>query len=187
MNRIALLDPARATGRTRALFEIVKGRLGRVPNALRVLGHSPAALRAWLGFTRALAGGALSPRLRAQIALAVAEGNGCTYCLSAHAANGRRAGLSEDEINHARRGTASDRKDDAALKLARRLVLLRGRIADADLAAVRQAGLSDAEIVEIAANVALNMFGNYINLLADPVLDLPEVKPGSYSLASKPA
>ena len=106
MNRITQLDPSTATGKTRQLFDGVQAKLGIVPNLFRVLGNSPAALDAYLGFSGALAGGVLTGRVREQIALAVAETNLCGYCLSAHTFIGGKLGLSEKDMTEARNAIA---------------------------------------------------------------------------------
>ena len=103
MNRIDPLDPESATGDARTLLEAVEKKLGMVPNLTRGLAHSPAALDGYLSLMGALAKGALTPRQREQIALAVAEANQCDYCLSAHSAIGGRLGLDEAEIGRNRR------------------------------------------------------------------------------------
>ncbi len=178
MNRIHQTDPAAATGKAQQLFTAVQGKLGFVPNLVRVLGNSPAALEGYLGLSGALAGGVLAAKLREQIALAVGEINGCGYCLSAHTLLGGKAGLDQDDILAARRSTATSDKSDAALKLARAVTLQRGHIADTDLHAARSAGLNDAEIVEVVQHVALNILTNYTNNVARTVIDFPEVEPG---------
>jgi uncharacterized peroxidase-related enzyme len=178
MNRIHQTDPATATGKAAQLFTAVQGKLGFVPNLMRVLGNSPAALEGYLNLSGALASGVLAPRLREQIALAVGEINGCGYCLSAHTLLGSKAGLTADEIIAARKSSAADSKSDAALKLARAVTLQRGIIADSDLQAARVAGLNDAEIIEVVQHVALNVLTNYTNNVAQTVIDFPEVKPG---------
>jgi len=178
MNRITQLDPASATGKTKQLFDGVEAKLGIVPNLFRVLGNSPAALEGYLNFSAALAGGALSVKVREQIALAVAEGNLCSYCLSAHTFIGGKVGLSELEIAAARKSSASSDKTDAILKLALSVVVQRGEISDGALKAARTSGVTDAEIVETVANVAVNIFTNYVNHVARTVVDFPEVKPG---------
>lgn len=178
MNRIHQTDPATASGKADQLLSAVKGKLGFVPNLMRVLGNSPAALEGYLSFSGALAGGVLAPKLREQIALAVAEINGCGYCLSAHTLLGGKAGLGAEDILSARKSSAIDGKSDAALKLARAVTLQRGMIADAALHAARTASLNDAEIVEIVQHVALNILTNYTNNVAQTVIDFPEVKPG---------
>jgi uncharacterized peroxidase-related enzyme len=178
MNRIHQTDPATSTGKAEQLFTAVQDKLGFVPNLMRVLGNSPAALEGYLNFSGALAGGVLAPQLREQIALAVGEINGCGYCLSAHTLLGGKAGLASDEILAARKSSAADSKSDAALKLARAVTLQRGMIADSDLQAARSASLNDAEIIEVVQHVALNILTNYTNNVAQTVIDFPEVKPG---------
>ncbi|HTH46699.1 MAG TPA: carboxymuconolactone decarboxylase family protein [Candidatus Limnocylindria bacterium] len=178
MNRITQLDPATATGKTKQLFDAVQAKLGVVPNLVRVLGNSPAALEAYVNFSGALAGGTLGAKVREQISLAVAEGNLCSYCLSAHSFIGGKVGLSEKDIADARHTNAASAKTDAVLKLALSVLVQRGEISDGALKAARAAGLTDGEIVETVANVAVNIFTNYVNHVAQTVVDFPEVKPG---------
>lgn len=178
MNRITQLDPATATGKAKQLLDAVQSKLGIVPNLTRVLANAPAALEGYLNFSGALAGGALTAKVREQIALAVAEGNLCSYCLSAHTFIGGKTGLTEKDIADARQTNASSEKADAILKLALSILVQRGEISDGALKTARAAGLTDGEIVETTANVALNIFTNYINHVARTVVDFPEVKPG---------
>ena len=178
MNRITPMDPARATGKAKQLFNGVHAKLGVVPNLFRVLGNAPAALDGYLQFSGALAGGSLDAKVREQIALLVAETNACGYCLSAHTFIGGTLGLSESELADARRAVAVAEKTGAILEFVRSVVENRGEIADANLVKARAAGLTDGEIVEAVANVALNIFTNYLNHVAQTVVDFPEVKPG---------
>ena len=179
MHRIAQLDPDRATGKTKQLFELVQSDVDGVPNLFRVLGVSPAALEGYLNFGEALAEGSLTSKIRAQIALVVAECNMCRYCVSEHTFIGASVGLTEKDIADARHAKAAIRKTDAILKLARSIVVLRGEVSDADLNGARTSGVSDGEIVETVANVVLNIFGNYVTHIARTVVDFPEVLPGS--------
>ncbi len=110
-NRIPQLDPERASGKTRRLFDDVETRLGAVPNLFRVLGNSPVALEGYLNFGAALAGGTLDAKVREQIALAVAESNLCCYCLSAHTFMGGKVGLSRKNIANAIRASATAPRD----------------------------------------------------------------------------
>jgi len=176
MPRLNAVDPARATGKTRELLDAVKAKLGLTPNLMRGLANSPAALEGYLSFGQALAGGSLPARLREQIALAVAEANECDYCLSAHAAFGRLAGLKDEEIATSREATAADARADAALKFALAVLTGRGRVADAEFARVRRAGFLDGEIAEIIANVALNVYTNYFNKAAETAIDFPTLE-----------
>ncbi len=177
MSRIPALDPVQAAGKNVALFSAVKSKLGVVPNLMRTLGQSPAALEAYLNFSGALSQGTLSAKVREQIALAVAETNGCDYCLAAHSLIGKGAGLSPDAIQAARRGEADDDRTRALLRFVNAVVASRGAVDDAVLADVRAAGASDAEIVEAVAHVALNILTNYTNLVAGTSVDFPNAAP----------
>ena len=178
MNRITQLDPAQAIGKTKQLFDGVQAKLGIVPNLFRVFGNSPAALEGYLNFSGALASGVLSAKVREQIALAVAEINDCSYCRSAHTYIGGKVGLSEREMADARKVSATDEHTAAILNLTRSIVVQRGELSETEFKAARAAKLTDAEIVETTANVALNILTNYVNHVAQTVVDFPEVKPG---------
>lgn len=177
MNRITQIDPANATGKTKQLFDGVQRKLGAVPNLFRVFGNSSAALEGYLNFSGALAGGVLDAKVREQIALAVAEINDCAYCRSAHAFIGGKVGLSDREIADARQIAATDARTAAILDLARSVVVQRGELSDSEFQAARAAKLTDAEIVETVANVALNILTNYVNHVARTVVDFPAVEP----------
>lgn len=183
MSRIAAIAPQDAPDAARPLFEGVQAKIGAVPNLFRVLGNAPAALAGYLDFSAALTRGGFSARMREQIALTVAESNQCGYCLSAHTFVGEKLGLTTGEIADARHATATNARVDAILKLARSIVVSRGEISDEEYEQFRIAGLSDADIIETVANVALNIFSNYTNHLARTVVDFPEVKPGNGYLA----
>jgi len=175
MPRLTAIDPATATGRTKALLDGVQKSLGRTPNLMRTLANAPAALEGYLALNGALRGGALNGRLREQIAVAVAEANGCDYCLSAHTAIGQGEGLSPQELDRARRAESADARAGAVLRFTARVLETRGAVADADLAAVRDAGFTDAEIAEVVAHVALNVYTNYFNRLAQTEIDFPRL------------
>ncbi|MGH6953654.1 MAG: carboxymuconolactone decarboxylase family protein [Alphaproteobacteria bacterium] len=134
-------------------------------------------LDVYLGASGALASGTLPAKLREQIALAVAEANGCGYCLSAHSAIGGKLGLGEGEISAARGADSADAKTAAALRFAVGLVRSRGRASDADIEELRRHGFTDGQIGEIVANAALNVFTNYFNMVAGTEVDFPKVMP----------
>lgn len=158
------------------LLVAVKQQLGVVPNLFRLVATSPAALQGYLGLNGALAKGSLDARTRERIALAVAEINGCSYCLSAHTYLGKNlAKLDDAEILANRRGTSTDAKADAAVRFAAKIARHRGQVGDADLQAVKAAGYDDAQIVEIVLHVALNTLTNYVNEVLQTEIDFPVV------------
>jgi uncharacterized peroxidase-related enzyme len=177
MSRISIPTVDQSVEASKPLLAAVQKQLGLVPNLMKVVGHSPAALEAYLGFSGALGKGALSVQLRERIALAIAEFNGCDYCLSAHDYLGRNvAKLSGFEISAAREGHSEDARTQVVLQFALRVAESRGRISDADLAALRLAGYDEAAVVEIVAHVAVNLFTNYMNNVAQTDIDFPAVQ-----------
>ena len=178
MSRInipATVDAAPAAAQP--LLSGVKAKLGSVPNLFRLLAVSPAALEGYLGLSGALGKGSLDARTRERIALAVAEFNGCGYCTSAHAFIGKNmAGLTDAEIAANRNGSSTDARAAAAVKFAIKVVETRGQVSDTDVASIRLAGYSDAEVVEIVLHVALNTLTNYVNEVAETAIDFPAVK-----------
>ncbi|GAA4348935.1 carboxymuconolactone decarboxylase family protein [Hymenobacter saemangeumensis] len=176
MARFHALNPAAATGKALDLLTAVQNKLGVTPNMMRTMASSPAVLDAYLAFSGALSKGSLGGKLGEQIALAVAEANSCQYCASAHAVLGQRAGLDDAAIQASRRGAPLDARTDAALRFARTLVARQGLVTATDVAAVRAAGLSEGEVGEIIAHVALNTFTNYFNNTAETDIDFPVVE-----------
>jgi uncharacterized peroxidase-related enzyme len=175
--RVPPIDPARVSGAIGRLFAEIRAKFSLVPNLFRVLANAPVALEGFMSLDAALAGGALAEKTREQLALAVAESNLCAYCVSAHKAMGAKVGLSRDEVEDAIRARAADARTDAILKLARSIVVQRGELTDADLACARAAGLSDGDVVETVANVALNIFENYMSHVARVPIDFSKQEP----------
>ncbi len=173
--RLTPVDPATTQGKSKELLEVVNKSLRMTPNMMRTMAQSPAALEAYLAFSGALSHGVLPAPLREQLALTVAETNGCDYCAAAHSALGKMAGLKPEQISAARFGHATDPKSEAAMRLAMQIVEQRGAVSDSELAAARSAGLGEPEIAEVVAHVALNVFTNYFNRLAETEIDFPKV------------
>lgn len=183
MPRIQPIDPAAATGKTKELLDGVQAKLGMTPNLIRTFAQSPAVLGAYLGFSGSLAGSTLSASLKEQLAVAIAGESRCDYCASAHTLLGKGAGVAADELALNLIGQSSDAKTAKALDFARAVVAKRGRVGDQDLANVRAAGWSEAEITEIVAVVALNLFTNYFNHIAETEIDFPLVDTGVQAAA----
>jgi uncharacterized peroxidase-related enzyme len=183
MARLPIQDIEAATGANKDIFAVFQKALGTVPNMARVMANSPAVLQSYAQFNGAMGAAKLSPRIREQIALLTAESNACTYCLSAHSVLGKMVGLSQAQIDGARKLESSDPRTLAALAFAQAVIDTRGGITEGDLRAVRAAGFSDAEIAEIVASVALNFFTNFFNRAFDVDVDFPPVKPHSPAAA----
>lgn len=178
MSRIATPATVDAAPETaQPLLNAVNAQLGVVPNMFRLIANSPATLEGLLGLSGGLGKGALPAATRERIALAVAEANGCSYCLSAHTYLGRNlARLDDAEITANRNGASNDPTADAAVRFAVKLVRDRGHVSQSDVSAVTRAGYSDAQILEIVAHVALNTFTNYVNEAFKTEIDFPVVE-----------
>jgi uncharacterized peroxidase-related enzyme len=176
MSRIAAIDPQVATGTAKTLLDAVQQKLGFVPNLMRTLAVSPATLDAYLSFSDRLSKGVLSGKLREQLALTVAYSNSCEYCLAAHTAIGGMLGLSADQIDAAYTADSTDPQIATALRFAQQLVQNQGQVRDEEVDELRQAGFGDAEIAEIVGHVALNVFTNYFNTVAQTTVDFPKTR-----------
>jgi uncharacterized peroxidase-related enzyme len=168
---------ADAPAASQPFLEAVNKKLGVVPNLFRLIANSPAALEGYLGLAGALAKGALPAQTGERIALAVAEINGCDYCMSAHSYLGKNvAKLDDAEMSANRNGGSNEPKAAPAVQFAAKVARERGRVSDEDLRAVKEAGYTDAQIVEIVVHIALSVLTNYANVVANTEIDFPVVR-----------
>ena len=175
MHRIPLIDRHATTPERQQLLDQIHAAFGASPNMFRAVAHAPAALRSMWGSFGALGQGVIGAQLGEQIAVAVANRNQCHYCLAAHTALGKQAGLGGESLHAAQRGQSSDTRTHAALRFALAIVERRGQVSDAELQAVRDVGFNDEALVEIVAHVALNLFTNYVNIVFAVPVDFPAV------------
>ena len=170
---------AEAPAASAHLLRAVEGQLGSVPNLYRLVAKSPPVLEGWQQLAGALNAGVLTPSTRTRIAIAVAEVNGCSYCLSAHTFIGKNLQkLSGAELEANRDGASADPKANAAVRFAAKVARERGHVSAADLEQVQQAGFDDAAVIEIVMHVALNSFTNYLNEAVKTDVDFPVLVPG---------
>jgi AhpD family alkylhydroperoxidase len=178
MARIHVLDPAEADGRAKELLDSVQAKLGATPNSMKAMAGS-AVLEGYLGLSSALASGSVRPAIVERIALAVAETNGCSYCLSAHSYVAEHVlKIPADEIKRARTYRSNDATAQAALRFAAAVLRGRGAVSAEEFDAARAAGLTDAELAELVAHVALNVLTNFFNHAFEIDIDFPVVAPG---------
>ena len=177
MARITAVDPATAEGRPKELLAVVERTLGRTPNSTKLMAGS-TILDGWLSLGRALRRGRIGATDGERIALAVAEANGCSYCLSAHTYSATNVvKLDDAEVDRARHFESANPRSAAILAFAGAIVHNKGAIADADFTAAREAGLSEAELGDIVGHVAANTLTNYFTNAFDTEIDFPVVEP----------
>lgn len=176
MTRLTALNPKEVTGKTKDLFNAVQAKLGVVPNMMRTMGNSPAVLEGYLNLSGALSHGKLSAKTGELIALAVSEENSCDYCVAAHTFIGEKLLKTDPQVlQAARTGNSADAKTAAILQFAKTLISKNGLVNNEDVDAVKNAGISDAELAETVAHVALNILTNYFNNTANTEIDFPAV------------
>ncbi len=176
MPRIKPLDPATAQGAAKDYMAGIQAKLGGVPNIFRTFAHSPAVGDFYANGSAALGKSTLSAALREQLALTVAGANACDYCASAHTAIGKKLGVADAELPQNLMGKSADQKTQAALTFAKKVVDSKAQLNDADVKAVKDAGFTDAEVLEMIAVIAFNIFTNYFNHIVDTEVDFPKVQ-----------
>jgi uncharacterized peroxidase-related enzyme len=175
MAHLKLIDPDNAQGELKDQFAAVRETFGSVPNFIRAMGNSPALLGGFLGLYGGLSKGSIDNATAERIALAMAETNSCEYCISAHTALAQGAGLSQDDISAARRGTSTDTRAAAAVRFARSVLDNKGLVTAGEVDTVRRAGYSDAQIAEIIGHVGLNTLLNFFGKASRIDIDFPRV------------
>ena len=178
MPRIEPVIPESAEPEARALLDDVQRTCGQMSNLIRTLGLSGAALQSYLALEAGAARVRLTPQLRERIALTVAGANGCSYAASVHTALGKQVGIEEGELAASLVGSSSDPAAAAVLRFTRAVVGKRGQLADDELEAVREAGFTDADLMEILTVMLLGTFGSYVTSVAGTTIDSPRVEAG---------
>lgn len=175
MSIIVPPDPATVDPKAAATLEAIRGKLGMVPNVYAILAKAPSALKAMIQIDQANASGQLAPAEREIVALAASQANGCQYCLSAHTLLSQGAGLSVEQTRQARAGSGSTARAAAIAAFTLALVEHRGNVSHATLERARAGGLTEADLLEIVANVGAMTVTNYVNNLAQTEIDFPIV------------
>jgi uncharacterized peroxidase-related enzyme len=166
-----------ATGATASVYAHIKKAIGNIPNTFAAIGaHGPDALKAMLVADSVLAAGSLAKRDQETIKLVISDVAGCDYCVAAHSLLGKLAGLKPEELNKVRdHQPTGDAKRDALIRFVRKLAATSGTVSDADFAAIKEAGYTDAQLVDISLAFATTVFTNVFNRINDTELDFPAV------------
>jgi uncharacterized peroxidase-related enzyme len=175
MNRLHTQAISETTGAAADMYTAIKGAIGMVPNAYVGIGsNSPTALAAALNLDAALKKGTLNGKEQEAIKLAASQASECEYCLAAHTTISKIHGLTENEILALRHGHPSGNlKRDALAKFTRILVGSKGSLPEDVLQDVRQAGFTDAQIVDTILAITSITFTNLFNRVNNTVLDFP--------------
>jgi len=158
------------------ILKLMEDKVKRPVNMLRMFAHSPAMLDAYVHFLGALDQCQTTPLVRTLLIATVAQEMGGEYMLSGVAAFGPREGASPAQIEDSRRAKSENPKTQLVLQFAAKAVQQLGHVPHSDVAALRQAGVFDAEIVELISIVGLNIWRNLFNMILETPNDFPLVK-----------
>jgi uncharacterized peroxidase-related enzyme len=177
MSRLSVSNLETDTGPSGQIYAQIKKAVGRVPNAYAAIAaHGPAALAPMLAADAVLKAGTLGKRDVEVIKIVVSAVGGCDYCVAAHSQLAKLAGITPEVLKQIRDGQPTgDAKRDALIGFVRKLVRTSGTISDADFAAIKDAGYSDAQLVEISLAIATIVFTNVFNRINDTEIDFPAV------------
>jgi uncharacterized peroxidase-related enzyme len=163
MVRIAIPTKETAPSQSKPILERYERNLGVAPNFFSLISRSPDVLSAEANM-HAILGKSLGHDTRERIHIMTAEVNGCNYCLSVHTyVGGKFNHLSKEEMEVNREGHSTDPKADAAVQFPYHVAKSRGHVSDADFEAVRAAGFTDEQIIDIVAETAFSFTTNLFN------------------------
>jgi uncharacterized peroxidase-related enzyme len=175
MSRISTPALDSATGETAEVYAQIRKAVGSVPNTFAAIGaHAPAALKSILAADGVLAAGTLDKKDLETVKLLLSSVVGCDYCVAAHSMLGKMAGLPQDVLRQIREGAPTgDARRDALIRFVKLLTETSGTIAEDEVAAIKAAGFTDRQLVEIGLAIAVTTFTNVFNRINDTAVDFP--------------
>lgn len=173
MTRLNAVAPEQAAGAVKELYDAIHQAIGAVPNIHRGIANSPTALQGFLQLSASLSLGQLGASDQEAIALAVSQVYDCKYCLAAHTLLAKKAGMTEAETIEIRRGTIGKTALGTLVQFVTRAIRPDGQVTDEDVAAVKAAGYSDAQITEAVLKAAQIMFANVFQRVHQAPVDFP--------------
>jgi uncharacterized peroxidase-related enzyme len=175
MARVELIDPEKAEGRVKEVFERVKAYYHMVPGLQKALCYLPETTDALWSLSLATAGeGKIREELKRVFFAVTAHEVECEYCTAAHMIALLGKQWSREECTDVILGRPSPRlsdKENLAVDFARAVARRPAGIGDAQTDALRKAGWSDPEIVEIVAAVALMRYTTTVASALDVPLE----------------
>jgi uncharacterized peroxidase-related enzyme len=177
MSRLSVPNLETDTGPSGQIYAQIKKTIGSVPKTYAALAaHGPTALKSVLAADAVLAAGTLTKRDQELIKLVISGAAGCDYCVAAHSYLAQLAGVKPDALKQVRDGKPTgDAKRDALIGFVRRLTQSSGTVSDEDFAAIKAAGYSNTQLVEISLAFATTAFTNVFNRINDTDIDFPAV------------
>ncbi len=167
-------DNATAPNDAKQTIEKAEQKFGMLPNILAVMAEAPPALKGYMSLSALFDQTTLAPEERKVVLLAASFENECAYCMAAHTAEAKQAGVGEQVIEAIRNGNPiEDDRLQALRSFTAAVVRDRGHLSEADVNAFLTAGYTNRNILEVILAVAMKTLSNYTNHIADTPLDEP--------------
>jgi len=171
MARLRYVEKETATPEQEKILGQLTQKSGKIANIWKLWSHSPQTLEAFMPFYKALMKGTLDAKLRELAYLKASLVNECAYCAESHKGTGRRAGITDEQIQE-----MNNYADSAAFSPLEKLViqyaeeLTRSAKTSDSLMAELKTHLSEAHIVELNLTVGTANLTNRFNvsLMTDP-------------------
>lgn len=172
MTSINVPTRAEVSPANQALFDVLKAKLGMVPNLYATMAHSENALTTYLALQNAKS--SITGKAREVVNLVVSQVNDCDYCLAAHTVIGGMNGFSEAQILEIRSGRASfDKKLDALAQLTKSIASNRGTPNPLLVEAFFAAGWTKENLVDAIVTIGDKTVTNYLHSTSKVAVDFP--------------
>jgi uncharacterized peroxidase-related enzyme len=188
MSRLPLLTIYTAPEAAKAGLQAAQANNGFLPNLVRLLANAPTALEAYQTLSGINARSGLNLAEREAVQITAAATHGCGFCVAGHTAvSYKKAGLTEavvDALRDSKNGP--DDRLNAVADFTRAVIRSRGAVPEAETAAFRAAGFSDANALDVVLGVSLATLCNFANNLGQPPLN-DELRPYEWTSTSSVA
>ncbi len=172
-NGFRIHDDNTAPVESRALLGQAQAHYGFIPNAIGAMAESPAVLQAYLSLDELLGKTAFSDAERHVLLLAITREFECSYCVAAHSAFAKMAGLPPEEVERLRQGLPiADARLERLHRFAAKLVAHHGQVSDLDVQALLAAGYSRQHLLEVMLFIANKLIAVYANRVMGTDLDV---------------
>lgn len=177
MSRLTIQSVESAAADAQDRLRTAQKNSGFLPNLLGVLANAPTALETYQTVSAINARNGLTPTEREVIQITAATRNGCNFCLAGHTALAyKKLQLPEELVNALRDTKAlSDPKLNTLARFTLAVIENKGRVSDKDLAAFKEAGYTEGNVLEVVLGVSLATLCNYANNLAQTPIN-PELQ-----------
>lgn len=178
MARLTINTVDTAPEKAKERIEAVEKANGFIPNLIGVLANSPQALEMYQEVSKMNSRNSLTAEEIEVVQITAAAHNGCDFCVAGHTKVSKKINMPENVLDALRKRTTIDdnAKYQALAQFTMQLIDKHGKVSDDELQAVKDAGYTDQNILDVVMGVALANLCNYANNVAQNEIN-PELQP----------